>query len=88
MLLTDTIALFILLVSVIRVNRMIRRDYPKLKLRQVSSLVHITVGVLYLLASVLVLLFWIRQKPGSTAFFTFKNLTVMCYDLLTAWIIY
>ena len=69
--LANTIALCILLVSIIRVNRMIKRDYPKLKLRQVSSLVHVTVGMLGVLAYVLILTITINLEQGNFAIVIF-----------------
>jgi len=40
--------LLVLLVAIIRVNTILRKNYPKLKTRQFSSIIHISVGLIAL----------------------------------------
>ena len=77
--------LSILLVAIIQVNKIIRENYPKLKIRQWSSIIHIAVGILAM-ANII----WFNF--GNSANSIFPNILYSfvynSFDFLTAWILY
>ena len=76
----------VLLIAIIRVNTILRKNYPKLKTKQLAAVIHISVGVLML--SIL-FLFNFDPKVYDNIILNYLNkLTTFSYELLTAWIIY